>query len=131
MPWEYYNPNPVQTDGVGDCSVRAIAKALDISWEKAFALLSVNAFLMGDVISADVVCGSVLRQHGFIKEIVPNTCPDCYTVKDFCEDHPNGTFVVKSQDHVATVVNGTLFDSWPSENKIVIYFWTNNKEEKQ
>ena len=129
MPWEYYNPNPVQTDGVGDCSVRAVAKALDISWEKSFTLLSANAFLMGDVISSDIVWGSVLRQHGFFKKIVPNTCPDCYTVKDFCNDHKTGTYVVKTQDHVATVINGTLYDSWPSEMKTVIYYWEKGEKE--
>lgn len=31
--WKPYNPNPVGRS-VGDCAVRAIAKALDVTWEK-------------------------------------------------------------------------------------------------
>ena len=125
MSWVYYNPNPVRDDGgVGDCSVRAVAKALDVSWEKAYTMLSANGFLMGDLMNSDIVWGSVLRQNGFIRETVPNTCPDCYTVDEFCEDHPYGVYVIKSNNHVATVLNGTLYDSWNSGKNIPIYYWT-------
>lgn len=125
-----YNPNPVRNDGgVGDCAVRAIAKALDISWEKAYAKLSLNGFLMGDIPNSDLVWGSVLREEGFVREIVPNTCPECYTVAEFCNDYPKGIYVIKSENHVATVIDGVLYDSWNSEMKIPIYYWTNEKEE--
>lgn len=122
--YEFYNPNPVRPEGgAGDCAIRAISKALDISWEKAYVILSLNGFLMGEIPNSDLVWGSVLRQYGFAREIVPNTCPDCYTVEDFCTDHPEGTYVVKSQDHVATVVDGVLFDSWDSSMNTPIYVW--------
>ena len=121
--WEYYNPNPVRMTGVGDCAVRAISKALGISWEEAYAKLALNGFLMGDVISSDVVWGSVLRQEGFKREVVPNTCPDCYTAEDFCRDHPLGVFVLKSDGHVACVRDGILYDSWDSSKNVVIYYW--------
>ena len=124
MAYQFYNPNPVHPEGgIGDCAVRAIAKALDISWEESYAKLSSNGFLMGDTVSSDVVWGSVLRQAGFKREVVPNTCPDCYTVADFCVEYPTGTYVVKSNNHVATVVDGVLYDSWNSERKIPIYYW--------
>jgi len=126
--WIQFNNNPVKPEGgAGDCAVRAVSKALDVSWEKAYVLLSLNGFLMGDVMNNDTVTGSVLRQHGFVREIIPNTCPECYSVADFCDDHPAGTYVVKSQDHVATVIDGQLFDAWDSSMNIPIYVW--RKEE--
>lgn len=125
MSWAYYNPNPVHSEGgVGDCAIRAVAKALDISWEEAYAKLSLNGYLMGDIPNSDIVWGSVLRAEGYVRAVIPNTCPDCYTVEEFCEDHPVGIFVIKSESHVATVVDGVLFDSWNSEKKIPIYYWT-------
>ena len=123
MPWEMYEPNPVRTGAI-DCAVRAVAKALDVSWEEAYAMLSANGFLMGNSNCADEVWGSVLRQHGFKRYMIPDTCPDCYTVEDFCQDNPRGTFVVKSENHVATIVDSVLYDSWPSLGKTVIYYWT-------
>ena len=125
--YEYFNPNPVQT-GAGDCAFRAIAKALGLSWEEADARLTVNGFLMGDMPSSDLVWGSVLRQAGFSRETIPNTCPDCYTAEDFTNDHPQGTFILKSTGHVATVVDSVLFDSWDSSRTVPIYFWYKPEE---
>ncbi len=131
MMWQQYNPNPVRSDGsVGDCAVRAIAKALGISWEEAYAKLTINGFLMGDVISSDLVWGSVLREAGFVREVIPNTCPDCYTVGEFCEDHPVGTYVLKSNNHVATVQDGVLYDSWNSKMNVPIYYWYKERKEE-
>lgn len=128
MYWVDFNPNPVQTDrNVGDCAVRAVAKALNISWEQAYTRLALNGFLMGDMPNSDLVWSSILRQEGFIREVIPNTCPECYTIRDFCKDNPEGVFVLKSENHVATVVNGKVYDSWDSEMKVPIYYWTKKK----
>lgn len=87
--WKYYNPNPCGRN-VGDCAVRAIAKALDLSWETAFVALCYNAMQMCDMPSSDSVWGALLRQSGFVRSAIPNACPDCYTAEDFCEEHPRG-----------------------------------------
>jgi len=120
--WVEYNPNPAQPRA-GDCAVRAIAKALGTDWESAYAKIAVNGFLMGDVISSNAVWGSVLRQNGFKREIIPNSCPDCYTLADFCKDHAEGTFVVAMHGHVATVKDGDIYDSWDSSKEIPLYCW--------
>ena len=120
--WIKYNPNPTGRL-VGDCSIRAIAKALNVDWDTAFDMVSRNAKLMGDMPSSDSVWGAVLRQHGFNKVVIPNACPDCYTVEDFCKDNPYGVFVIGFGGHVATVIDGDLYDSWNSSNLIPIYYW--------
>ena len=120
--WIEYNPNPAGRR-VGDCAVRAVARALNIDWEKAYALITANGYQMGDMPSSDSVWGSVLRQHGFYREAVPNTCPDCYTAAEFADDHPHGVYVLGFGGHVATVVDGELYDSWDSSNEIPQYYW--------
>lgn len=117
-----YNPNPTGRR-VGDCAVRAVSKALGIDWEQAFALLSSNAYAMGDMPSSDSVWGSVLRQNGFYRSTIPDTCSDCYTAEDFCKDNPRGVYVLGFGGHVATVVNGNIYDSWNSSKEIPIYVW--------
>jgi len=125
--WIYYNPNPVRSAPVGDCSVRAISKALDIDWDTAHDLTAYNAKMMGDIQNANAVWGSVLRQHGFRRYGIPNYCPDCYTAEEFCRDHPRGIYVLGFGTHVATAVDGDLYDSWDSSNEIPQYYW--HKEE--
>lgn len=120
--WIKYNPNPAGRS-VGDCAVRAVAKALDIDWEDAYAMISINGYAMGDMPSSDSVWGSVLRQNGFYRKSIPNKCPDCYSAEDFARDHPEGTYVLGFGGHVATIKDGNLFDSWDSSREIPIYVW--------
>lgn len=120
--WIRYNPNPCGRN-VGDCSVRAVSRALGVDWETAYAMIAAAGFSMCDMPSSDSVWGAVLRQHGFVREAIPNTCPDCYTAEDFCRDHPEGIYVLGFGGHVATAENGSLYDSWESLREIPVYVW--------
>lgn len=120
--WVYFNNNPCGRT-VGDCSVRAVSKALNVDWESAYLMIAKAGFDMCDMPSSDSVWGAVLRQHGFYKRAIPNTCPDCFTAKDFCEEYPVGKYVLGFGGHVATVIDGNLYDSWDSEMQIPVYYW--------
>lgn len=118
-----FNENPTGRF-VGDCAVRAISLALGTSWEDAYWMLAENGFLMGDMPSSDSVWGAALRERGFRREAIKNTCPDCYTVAEFAKDHPRGTFVLKTDQHVTTVIDGDIYDSWNTSDEAVQYYWT-------
>lgn len=120
--WIKYNPNPTGRS-VGDCSVRAVAKALGIDWETAFDLIADAGKQMGDVMSSNSVWGAVLRKHGFNRANIPNTCPDCYTFGDFVRNNPKGVFVLATGSHVATAIDGNLYDAWNSESEVPVYVW--------
>ena len=124
----YYQPNPVRGDGVGDCAVRAVAKATDLTWEQAYTELSTTGFLMGDVMNSDQVVAAVLRKHGFVRGSVEESCPDCYSIADFARDNPDGTFVVKSYKHVTTIIDGNIFDAWDSSRRVPLWFWKRKDE---
>ena len=81
---------------VGDCVVRAIAKLLN----------------------------QYLKRHGFKRYVIPNTCPDCYTVADFAADHPTGKYLLFVDKHVVAVEDGNYFDSWDSGYRIPIYYFS-------
>lgn len=121
--WKEYNPNPTGRN-VEDCAVRAIAKALDIDWEKSYSLLAKNGFQMGDMPHANSVWGATLRQEGWRRHSIPNTCPDCYTAEEFAKDHDKGIFVLGFGKHVATISDGDIYDSWDSSREIPQYYWS-------
>ena len=127
MAFREWNPNPTGRR-VGDCAVRAVARALGVDWETAYLKISVNGYAMGDMPSSDSVWGSVLRQAGFYRTAVPNTCPDCYTVAAFAKDHPSGIYVLALGGHVVTVVDGDWYDTWDSGGQIPQYFWYEEDE---
>ena len=120
--WIEYNPNPTGRR-VEDCAVRAVAKALGKDWETAFALIAKNAYAMGDMPHSNSVWGSVLRMHGFYRKSIQDTCPDCYTVEDFLRDHPKGIYVLCSTNHVATAIDGNLYDTWDSTQLSPQFYW--------
>lgn len=120
--WKQFNPNPTGRS-VGDCAVRAVAVALGTDWETAYALITKAGYLMGDMPSSNAVWGAVLRQHGFYRHAVPDSCPDCYSIGAFADDHPDGVYVVGTGSHVATIKDGIIYDSWDSRDEIPVYYW--------
>lgn len=110
---------------VGDCAVRAISKALDMGWEAAYIALTINGLQMGDMPNSDTVSSALLRMHGFKRMNIPNDCPMCYSVEDFCEDHSDseGTYVLYCGGHVVTAIDGNWYDSWDSGQEVVQYVW--------
>ena len=117
-----FNNNPVSRK-VGDCAVRAVSAALGVDWEEAYNLIADAGYAMGDMPSSDSVWGAVLRQHGFYRKAIPNSCPNCYTAEDFAKDHPRGVYVLGFGGHVATIIDGNLYDSWNSMQEVPVYFW--------
>ena len=120
--WIYTNPNPAGRN-VGDCSVRAVSVALNVDWETAYAMIAKAGYQMADLPSSDAVWGAVLRKNGFYRKAIPDTCPECFTAEDFCKENPKGVFVLGFGGHVATVIDGNVYDSWDSSHEIPQYYW--------
>lgn len=116
------NINPLHRRA-DDCTVRAIAKVLGEPWENVYTDLCPEGLRFYDMPSANHVWGSYLKKKGFIRRIIPDTCPQCYTVAEFAEDHPNGSYILALHGHVVAVENGDYFDTWDSGDGIPIYYW--------
>lgn len=119
--WKVYNPNPIK-NRVGDCTVRAISKALGQDWETTYAGLTAYGFIRGDMPNANHVWGAYLKSKGF-KQYVIETIKEFYTVDDFCNDYPLGTFILAIDGHVVCVEDGFYYDTWDSGGEIPIYYW--------
>ena len=122
MPYEFFNPNP-KNQRVGDCSVRAICKAIGTDWQDAYIALCSDGLALRDMPSSNYVWGMHLKKFGFEEHMINSICPNCITVSQFAKDHPKGRYVLACQNHVVAVVNGTYFDTWDSGNEIVLYYY--------
>lgn len=129
--WIEFNPNPDNAKRVGDCTVRAISKALNVDWDRAFLLIVSMAYTLKDMPSANSTWGAVLHKHGFQRFTLPTDCPDCFTVKDFCLEYKDGTYVLGTGSHVVTAIDGNYFDSWDSGDEIVAYVWHRDQTNSQ
>ena len=120
--WKEFLNNPCGRR-VGDCAVRAISKALDVDWETAYGMLVAAGFALCDMPSSNSTIGAVLRNNGFVRKALPSSCPDCYTADDFSKEYNQGTYVLGFGNHVATLIDGTIYDSWDSSQEILQFFW--------
>ena len=121
--YSYFNPNPIKNKRVGDCVVRAISKALNQSWEDTYIDLTIQGYLMGDLLSSNAVWGAYLKSKGFERDIISNDCPECYTIEDFCYEHPKGTYFIGTGTHAVCVKDGCVFDTWNSSGETPIYYY--------
>lgn len=139
MSYVYYNPNPKQKN-TGDCVIRALAKFFNVDWITAYISICVYGGLNGDMPQVNDIWSSYLEERGYKKHRIPDTCPDCYTLKDFCLDHPSGKYFVSvdvgyidlyesadsgriNGNHVVCVKDGDYYDAWDSGMEVPIYYW--------
>lgn len=120
--YKYLNKNPRNLI-TGDCAIRACALLTDKSWEDTYIDISRKGLTLCRVQTDNGVWGSYLRDNGFVRGGVENTCPTCYTVRDFAFDHPKGVYALGLNGHVTSLVDGTYFDTWDCGDETVLYFW--------
>ena len=122
MSWKYYNPNP-KANLVGDCVIRALTLACNSTWDQTYLEVATQGYILKDMPSSNIIWGIYLKHKGFRRYIIPDDCPDCYTVREFCYDNPTGLFVLATGTHVVTCIDGDYYDTWDSGNEIPIYYF--------
>lgn len=119
------NPNGYHID---DCVIRAISIAENKSWDYISLSLAMHSFDLKGMSSTNFVWDDYLRMNGYIRSAIPNSCPRCYTVKDFCEDHPTGIYILATGSHVVTVIDGDYYDTWDSGYEVPIYYYIKKED---
>lgn len=122
MSYVYYNPNP-DNKSVGDCTVRALTILFNDTWDNVYADLTMQGSFLHDMPSANAVWGEYLKLNGFTKHTIPDTCPSCYTIRQFAYEHPYGTYLLETGQHVVAVIDGNYFDTSDTGNEVPIYYW--------
>ena len=120
--WIRCNPNPRHYE-VDDCVVRAIAIATNQTWMRVYDDLCYTGRKAYNMPSSNAVWGHYLYQLGFKPFLLPETCPQCVTVREFTKRYPKGTYIIGTGNHAVAVIDGDYYDSWDSGNEVPAYFW--------
>lgn len=117
-----YNENPCDKRTI-DCTVRALSTILGRHWERVYVSLCLLGYDMCDMPSSKAVVSEFLKQEGFERHVIPDSCPFCYTVEEFARNNNHGTYLLATDTHVVPVIDGYYIDTWDSGEEIPIYYW--------
>ena len=119
----FANPNPHKliTD---DCVIRAISLAEGEPWDDVYVELFVDGYIDKQIPNANEVWGRYLMRKGYTRHSISNTCPDCYTLRQFCSEHPHGTYIVGTGTHAICVIEGDWYDIFNSADTVPLYYFT-------
>lgn len=120
--YSYINPNP-KNKKIGDCTVRAISLATGKSWENVYLELCIKGYTLCDMPSSNDVWGSYLIDDGWEYYHLQDNCPFCYTIENFCKDHPKGTYIVATGTHIVCIKDGIYLDTWDSGDKVPLFYF--------
>lgn len=105
-----------------DCVIRAIATVLGTDWDTIYDEIYAEGKRHHDMMDANHIWIRWLERNGFRLYTIPSPCPGCYTVRDFCRDHPRGTFVLGTGDHAIAVIDGDWYDAFDSGDYAPIFY---------
>lgn len=120
--WIRWNPNPRRMEEP-DCVIRAICAATGMSWHEAFWGLCEMAAENCAMPSSNWLWGLYLKRLGFRPFLLPESCPECVTVREFARLHPDGTYIIGTGNHAVCVKSGRYIDAWDSGDEVPAYFW--------
>jgi len=120
--WRYENPNPCRQEEP-DCVVRAICIATGRRWHDVHGELCRLSAERCTMPSANWLWDLYLHRHGFEKFLMPETCPSCVTVREFCRRYPEGTYIIGTGNHAVCIRDGDWIDIWDSGDETPSYFY--------
>lgn len=122
MAYRFLNKNPLNRNR-GDCTVRAICTVLGEDWYNVYIGLCIQGYELADMPDSNEVWGEYLHSRGFKRYALPDTCPYCYTVEDFCNDYPQGKYILATGTHAIAIIDGNYYDSFDSGHYVPISYW--------
>ena len=108
----------------GDCGVRAMAIALDLSYEECYdKLAKANKdagkakSMRSGILKSDFE--KVLARYGWVWRAAPKFNGR----KARCSDMPSGIVIARQSRHFVAVIDGVPNDTFDSSNKMVYGYW--------
>lgn len=120
----YYQPNPDKKKDAGDCVVRAICKATNVSWDKVYMALCNIGYKLKVMPNSDEAWKDLLIKNGFVyHKIRAVKGSKRGTVSEFAQNHPEGTYILSIANHLVSVVDGKYYDTWDCGAKSLYGWW--------
>lgn len=127
--YQFYQPNEKdKKNKYGDCTIRALSKALGLSWLEAFdvEIPFCRKYQCSNIFDTPIqIRKNIMEELGFRYTGISNSYGSKRpTVLEFAKNHPTGTYILQVSHHVVTVKNGMYYDTWDSGRKSLYGYYT-------
>lgn len=117
--FQYYQPNKKDIkDKFGDCTIRALSKALNLTWLEAFDVMTpiCREYQISNIFDTPLCLRKeLLSKLGFTYFPISNKKGiKRPTVRSFAKDNPKGAYIAIVAKHVVAIVDGKYYDTWDS-----------------
>ena len=122
----HFNPNPKYDEKneswpKGDCVIRAIACAMNWSWQKSYMYCVMHSMKVCDLPNALEGYRQIMEDLNFERVILENKYK--INVENFCKEHNNGIYILSVEGisgHVVCCKYGDWYDAFDSR-KFLVY----------
>lgn len=134
----YANANP-KNKKTGDCVIRALAIAMNKSWDDVLTDLYKYAMKYKQMLNDDILYKKYLKDQGWVMLKQPRKIDNTkYTGFEFCRELQEGTsfnyddISVDEYDniiahigghHIIAIIDGKIHDTWNSSNGCIGNIW--------
>lgn len=120
--FQYYQPNKKDLkDQYADCTIRALSKALNVTWIEAFDLMMEECRKEQCVTIFSLplpIRKRIMDSWGFdYQGVSVANGKRRPTIAEFAKAHPTGTFICNVAGHEVAIVDGMYYDTWDSGYK--------------
>ena len=123
MEFQLLNKNPKGWK-TGDCVVRALAAANNMSWESTYLMLCEVGLKKCRMPNSKHTYEQLLKDYGWTKFKMPkHENGSRYTVRELIDKYPEDRIVISMANHLTFADKGTLIDLWNCGNKSVGNYW--------
>lgn len=115
----YYNNNPFGFEE-DDCVTRAITLCSGLSYFD----ISNKLKLTGELLDCEKLC--VCCYDFLIEKVLkfPKVEIDMgMTVDDFAKQHPKGIYLLRMEQHITSLIDGTIYDLWDCSDRKISHAW--------
>ncbi len=115
--YKFYNANS-HNNFVNDCTVRAISKAEQKTWDETYEKLSNLA----------QEAGTLFDDVNFVEKYLDTyypirICQHGKSVRKFLDEHPKGTYLITMRGHITVIVDGVLYDTFDCRDRQMLCSW--------
>ena len=103
----YYNRNP-NNENIGDCVTRAISLGTGLDYYE----IEEKLYLTANLLECERLCMDCYRI--LIENVFKFPIIECegMLVGEFAEKYPIGIYIIRVPQHLTTIINGNIYDTW-------------------